>query len=221
MPGLFVTATGTDVGKTYLTAGLIRAARRAGHAVEALKPILSGYDPADAAASDAGVLLAALGRAPTPEAVAQIAPFRFAAPLSPDMAAAAAGQTIDFAAVVSACRARLAPDRLTLIEGVGGVMVPLDARHTILDLAGALALPVVLVSATALGAISHLLAARAVLRAGGLAIRAIVLNESAASTVPLESTLSTLANFCDEPLLVVGRDADEAAFDALLRRLLA
>ncbi len=221
MPGLFVTATGTDVGKTYVTAGLIRAARRAGRPVDALKPILSGYDPAEAATSDAGVLLAALGRAATADAVAEIAPWRFAAPLSPDMAAAAEDRTIEFEAVVAACRGRLVADRLTLIEGVGGAMVPLDARRTILDLAAALALPVVLVSATALGAISHLLAARAVLRARGLSIRAIVLNESAASTVPLAATLATLKNFCDEPLLVVARDADEAAFDGLLALVLS
>ena len=219
MPGLFVTATGTDVGKTFVTAGLIAAACRAGMAVDALKPVLSGYDPADAATSDAGVLLAALGREPTPEAVADIAPWRFAAPLSPDMAAAAEGKTLDFDAVVAACRARVAPDRLTLIEGVGGVMVPLDERHTILDLAAALALPIVLVSGTALGAISHLLTAREVLRARGLAIRAIVLDESAASTVPLAATLTTLSSFCDEPLLVVPRDADAAAFDALFATL--
>jgi dethiobiotin synthetase len=219
MPGLFVTATGTDVGKTFVTAGLIRAARRAGRPVEAMKPVLSGYDPADAASSDAGVLLEALGRPPTAEAVAEIAPWRFAAPLSPDMAAAAEGQSIDVTAVVAACRARLSSDRLTLVEGVGGVMVPLDAQHTILDLAAALALPVVLVSATALGAISHLLTARAVLKARGLSIAAIVLNESASSTVPVEATLATLARFCDEPLLVAPRDAGEATFDRVFAAL--
>ncbi|MCX8254722.1 ATP-dependent dethiobiotin synthetase BioD [Beijerinckiaceae bacterium RH AL1] len=219
MPGLFVTATGTDVGKTFVTAGLIRAARRAGRPVEAMKPVLSGYDPADAASSDAGVLLEALGRTPTPEAVAHIAPWRFAAPLSPDMAAAAEGQSIDVTAVVAACRARFSSDRLTLVEGVGGVMVPLDAHQTILDFAAALALPVVLVSATALGAISHLLTARAVLKARGLSIAAIVLNESASSTVPIDATKTTLARFCDEPLLVVPRDAGEATFDSVYAAL--
>ena len=143
MPGVFVTATGTDVGKTYVTAGLIRAGRRAGLAMEALKPVLSGFSMADAAASDAGVLLHALGRPVTPAAVAAISLWRYAAPLSPDMAAAAEGQSIDFDAVLAACRAAVRPDRLTLIEGVGGVMVPLDSRHTILDLVAALGLPVV------------------------------------------------------------------------------
>ena len=219
MPGLFVTATGTDVGKTYVTAGLLRAGLRAGQAMSALKPVLSGFDPAAAAGSDAGLLLAALGRLVTPETIATIAPWRFAAPLSPDMAAAAAGAALDFEAIVAACRDSLAPDRLTLIEGVGGVMVPLDTRHTILDLAAALALPVVLVSPTALGAISHLLTARAVLLARGLAVRAIVLNVSPASTVPLAATRETLARFCDEPLLDLPRGAGEAAFDDLFARI--
>lgn len=219
MPGLFVTATGTDVGKTYVTAGLIRAARRAGRPIDALKPVLSGYDSADAATSDAGILLDALGREADPEAVAAIAPWRFSAPLSPDMAAAAEGRRLDFDAVVASCRACIAQGHFSLIEGVGGVMVPLDERRTILDLAAALALPVVLVSTTALGAISHLLTARAVLLARGLAIRAIVLNESAVSTVPLDATRATLAAFCDEPLLVLPRDAPPAAFDALLAQV--
>jgi len=215
MPGLFVTATGTDVGKTYVTAGLICAGRRAGRAIEALKPVLSGYDPSAAGDSDAGVLLAALGRAITADSVAAIAPWRFSAPLSPDMAAAVEGKTIDFDAVVATCRATLRPDHLTLIEGVGGVMVPLDASHTTLDLAAALAMPVVLVSGTALGAISHLLTARAVLLGRGLVLRAIILNESVASTVPIAATRATLARFCPEAILVVPRDADDGTFDHL------
>ena len=87
VPGLFITATGTDIGKTYVTAGLLRAGRRAGIAVDALKPVLSGYDPADAETSDAGVLLAALDRPITAATIAAMSPWRFAAPLSPDRAA--------------------------------------------------------------------------------------------------------------------------------------
>ena len=161
MPGLFVTATGTDVGKTYVTAGLIRAGRRAGLTVDALKPVLSGFAPDTLASSDAAVLLGALDRPVTSATVAAIAPWRFVAPLSPDMAAEAEGRRLIVPDVVEACRERMRPDALTLIEGVGGVMVPLDERHTVLDLMAALGLPVVLVSPTGLGAISHLLTALA------------------------------------------------------------
>ena len=221
MPGLFVTATGTDVGKTYVTAGLTRAGRRAGRTMNALKPVLSGYSDAAAATSDPGHLLQALDRDITPEAIASVSPWRFAAPLSPDMAAAAEGRRVDYAAVVRACRVSLQPGCLTLIEGVGGVMVPLDTRHTILDLIAALALPVVLVSGTALGAISHLLAAREVLRHRGAKIRLIVLNESPASTVPLAATRGTVTAFCTEDVAVLPRKADDAAFDHLFARLVA
>ena len=62
MTAIFVTGTGTDVGKTFLSVALIRLWRAAGQAVKALKPVASGFDPATAQTSDPGVLLAALGR---------------------------------------------------------------------------------------------------------------------------------------------------------------
>jgi dethiobiotin synthetase len=218
LPGLFVTATGTDVGKTYVTCGLLRAGRRAGVAVGALKPILSGYDPPEAARSDAGLLLAALGEPVSEAAVARVSPWRFAAPLSPNMAAAREGRGLDLAEVAATCRALSASERLVVIEGIGGVMVPLNEHETVLDLIEALALPVVLVGGTALGAISHCLTAREVLRARGRAPAIIVLDESAGSTVPLEATRDTLADFCREAKVVtLARNAPEAAFDALFR----
>ena len=220
MPGLFVTATGTDVGKTYVVAGLIRAGRRAGHAMTALKPVMSGVDAATAPVSDAAMLLDALGEPVTAEAIARVAPWRFAAPLSPDMAAALEGRSLDAVAVVEACRTAIAPHRLTLIEGVGGVMVPLDRSSTILDVVAALDLPVLLVSATGLGAISHCLTAYEVLRARGCEPRVIVLNETRGSSVPTGSTRDTLAAFVgDTPLLVIPRDAEAKDFDHLFATL--
>ena len=221
MPGFFVTATGTDVGKTYVTAGLIRAGQRAGLAMDALKPVLSGFAPDAMEASDAAVLLGALDRPVTAAAIAAIAPWRFVEPLSPDMAAEAEGRRLVFASLTEACRDRVRPDRLTLIEGVGGVMVPLDDRHTILDLIATLDLPVILVSPTGLGAISHLLTALAALRLRDLSPHAIILNATAGSSVPLAATLRTLRRFCgDVALLELPRDADAASFDEVLTALL-
>ncbi len=87
MSAIFITATGTDIGKTFVTAGLIRHLRASGREVDALKPVMTGFDPAHPEASDAGVLLAALGRPVTAAEIARISPWRFSAPLSPDMAA--------------------------------------------------------------------------------------------------------------------------------------
>ncbi len=221
MPGLFVTATGTEVGKTYVTAGLIRAARRAGRPVAALKPVLTGYDPATAAESDAGRLLAALGLPLDDDTVAAMSPWRYAAPLSPDMAAAAEGRDAPgLDPVATCCQKALAPERLTLVEGIGGLMVPLDRRHTVLDLVAALGLPILLVSPTALGAISHALTAVAALAGRGLAPATLLLVESAGAGVPAAATRETLAAFCPGVrVAVLARDPSDKDFDALLAQL--
>src|SRR5262245_22925279 len=131
MSAFFVTATGTDIGKTFVASGLIRHWRAAGRQIDALKPVATGFDPASAGASDAGVFLTALGRPVTPAEIDRISPWRFAAPLSPDMAAEREKRVIDFDALVKFSQSAIASntDRL-LIEGIGGIMVPLDDRHT-------------------------------------------------------------------------------------------
>ena len=98
MPALFITATGTDIGKTFVTTGLIRALRQHGRKVTALKPIATGFDEKNFATSDAALLLEACGHDVDLDAIVAISPWRFAAPLSPDMAAAQEGKIIDIAA---------------------------------------------------------------------------------------------------------------------------
>ena len=215
MSGVFITATGTEVGKTFVAAGLLRALRRAGRKVAALKPVVSGFDPATAAGSDPGVLLAALGRAVTPDAVADIAPWRFRAPLSPDMAARLEGRRVDVDALTGFCRARVAAfEGVVVIEGVGGVMVPLDDRRTVLDWMTALDLPCVLVCGSYLGSISHTLCALDVLRQHGVAVAALVVNETPGSSVGLDDTVATLGRFVGT-VVAVQRSGDEAVFDVL------
>jgi dethiobiotin synthetase len=223
MPGIFVTATGTDAGTTYVSDGLIRACRRAGWPVGAMKPVISGFDEADPDGSDSAILLRALGEPATAERLAAMSPWRFKAPLSPDMAARLEGRSLALDEVFAACRARLLEDRLTIIEGVGGIMVPLERGRTILDLMTKLALPVVLVSPTGLGAISHLLAALDVLARRDLMPAAIVLSETPDATVPLDMTVATLRAFCrPADLFVLRRVAaaeQQPVFDAILAKL--
>jgi dethiobiotin synthetase len=192
---IFVTGTGTDVGKTFLSAALIRHWRAAGHAVAAFKPVVSGFDPATAQASDPGVLLTALGR-PISD-IETISPWRFAAPLSPDMAAAREGRALDFDAIVEfSRRAATGADRV-LIEGVGGIMVPLDERHTVLDWMSALRLPVLLVAGSYLGTISHTLTALRVLAQRNLTVAVVAVSESAVPGAPLDETVAVIARFAD------------------------
>jgi dethiobiotin synthetase len=203
VPAIFVTATGTDVGKTFVTSGLIRHFRASGRAVDALKPVASGFDPTALATSDPGVLLAALGRPVTIEEIERIAPWRFAAPLSPDIAAAREGRVIEFDALLDFCRRAAATRNLLLIEGIGGIMVPLDDKHTVLDWMKALRIPVLLVVGSYLGTISHALTALHVLAQRNIDIAAVVVSESEVSGASLDETVDTIARFA-QPLDVIG-----------------
>jgi dethiobiotin synthetase len=217
MSAVFITGTGTDVGKTFVARGLIRALRARGRGVAALKPIVSGFEPAEAAGSDSGLLLTALGGAVTPDAIAAISPWRFAAPLAPDMAAAREKRVLDFAALVDFCRKAVAANRDTLlIEGVGGVMSPVDREHVMLDWLAALQLPLILVAGSYLGTISHTLTALDVLARRGLAVAALVVSETASSPVRLDENCEAIARFAPQVSVValprLPAAADHAVF---------
>ena len=196
MAAYFVTSTGTDIGKTFVTAGLIRYLREAGQAVHALKPVVSGYDPSVVETSDPAVLLSALGRQVSADEVEAIAPWRFRAPLSPDLAAAREGRDIDFERLVRFSRQAVnAETGMLFIEGVGGIMVPLDAERTVLDWMAALQIPLLLVVGGYLGTISHTLTALDVLATRHLRVAAIVVSESERNPVELDDTVASIARF--------------------------
>jgi dethiobiotin synthetase len=207
MTAIFVTGTGTDIGKTFVTAGLIRQCRVGGRAVSALKPVVTGYYAAEAAGSDPGVLLSALGKAATPHDIERIAPYRFAAPLAPAMAARHENRTLDYDGLVGFCRRAIADhDGLLLIEGVGGIMVPLDHRHSVLDWMAELKLPLLLVTGSYLGTVSHTLSALDVLERRDLAVKAVIVNETAGSAVTMADTMETLSHFTGAtPLIALPR----------------
>jgi dethiobiotin synthetase len=220
MPSLFITGSGTDVGKTFVTAGLIRCLRAQGRRVDAVKPMVSGFDPAAPSGSDPAILLEALGRKPSADEIEKISPWRFKAPLSPDMAARAEGRIIDLQDVIGFCQnISQNSENVLLIEGVGGVMVPLDERHTTLDLIARLGLPLIFVGPSYLGAISHVLSALDVLAQRKLEVRAIVISETQGSPVGLNATLATLEKFTRAPLLALRRSAMTQANSAAFERL--
>jgi dethiobiotin synthetase len=217
MPALFITATGTDIGKTFVTAGLIRALRQHGRRVAALKPIATGFDDENFIASDAALLLEACGRDVDLDAIAAISPWRFVAPLSPDMAAAKEDQAIDVSAVSRFCVNAIAEaGDVLLIEGIGGLMVPLDAKSTLCDLIATLKVPIILVAGTYLGSLSHTLTALEVARKRDLPIAALVLNETKNSSVTIETTLESLSHFWKGSIVTIPHNAlDAAAFEKL------
>ncbi len=207
MTAIFVTSSGTEIGKTYVSAMLTRELQ-----TRAIKPLVSGFDETTFPESDPAMLLAAMGEEVVFENAGRVSRWRFKAALSPDMAAKREGRTIDFDALVAECVDAAAKHDPLVIEGVGGLMVPLDAAHTVLDWMKALdarvRLAPLLVVGAYLGTISHTLTTLAVMRAENLLPRAIVVSEAALGPVPVEETAETIARFSGGvPVRVLPRGA--------------
>ncbi len=205
MTAIFITGTGTDVGKTFVGASLIRHLRQMGRLVDAIKPVVSGFDPDQPAASDPGILLQALGFPVTLQNIERISPWRFRAAISPDLAARREGRRIDVDEVVAFCKSAIEDRReILLVEGVGGIMVPLDEQRTILDVMMALQLPLILVVGSYLGTISHTLTALDALFRRDMSVLAIIVSETPDSPVPLDETVAAIARFA-EPVIGLPR----------------
>jgi dethiobiotin synthetase len=175
---------------------MIHQLRARGRTVEALKPVITGFDPRTPQATDTGRLLLALGQALTPELIADVSPYRLRQPLSPDIAARREGARIDFAALCAHCRRAVARHGDALIvEGIGGIMVPLDDRRTVLDWMIELDLPLILAAGTYVGTLSHTLSALDVLDRNGLKVAAVVVNETPGSAADLDDTAATIRRF--------------------------
>ena len=216
MSTVFVTASGTEIGKTFVACALIHQLRRGGRSVSALKPVATGISPETVSDSDSALLLQALGVPAADDAVAAITPWRFPEPLSPDMAAARAHASIPFDELVAFCQVDRGTD-VTLIEGIGGVMVPLDRRHTVLDWIAALGAPALLVTGSYLGTLSHTLTAVGMLQARDVELAGIIVNESGTQPVAPEETADAIARFAaDVPVRVLRRLDDPGRAPDLL-----
>ena len=213
MKTLFVTGSGTATGKTYVTAALAQALKDKGLSVRALKPVVSGYPGDDGSATDTAILLKSLGIEATQQAVEACSPWRFAEPLSPDMAAKREGRSIDFEALVGFCRdAQGGAEDWLLIEGIGGAMVPLDSEHTVLDWMAELGSPALVVVGSYLGTLSHTLSVVTAIQGRGVGIAGVAVDESDESPVPVAETAETLARFlAGVEVAAVARNADANA----------
>jgi dethiobiotin synthetase len=194
MSGLFITGIGTGVGKTLVTTILCHQLRAMGRRVSALKPVVSGFVEDDPE-SDPARILRSLGVTPTRAAVASLSPWRFAAPISPHLAARREGRSVSLEEIARFSREQTdGPGSIRLIEGAGGVMSPICEDATCLDLIASLGDPVVLVTGTYLGTLSHTLTALAVLRGKAISVRGIVVSESA-DGVGFAETIEGLREF--------------------------
>lgn len=188
---LFVTSSGTDIGKTYVTALLIRQLKAKEQPPHAFKPVVSGFDPVYAEESDPGVLLAALNRPLTEKNIDYMSPWRFADAMAPNMAAKREGRELIFDHVVASCRTAMEKSPL-LIEGVGGIMAPIAQNKLNIDWIAELNMPAILVVGSYLGTISHTLTAVDAFKTRHLDLAGVVISESEESPVPLEETVEAI-----------------------------
>jgi dethiobiotin synthetase len=180
-----------------------------GLGVTAIKPVISGFELEKANESDTGLILQALGREVDARAIEDISRWRFAAPLSPDMAAQRECQRIALADVVEVCKPKSGREHhVHFIEGAGGVMSTLGHDFTNLDLIANLEVRVILVIGDYLGSISHTLTACEALRVRDCSPWAIVMSAGLSSVVPTQETAETISRFVCCPVFLVNRGAE-------------
>ncbi len=170
MNGVFVTGTGTEVGKTVVAAVLARGFAASGAQVAVFKPCVTGLE--EDGEADHELLRRAAGSA---QSDAEIAPYRYGPPVSPHLGAALAGEEIDPERLREAARAAAGQGDSLVCEGVGGLLVPLAAGYLVRDLASELGYPLVVVAGPGLGTINHTLLTLEAARAAGLEVAAVVL----------------------------------------------
>lgn len=187
MRGLFITSTNTGVGKTWITASLLRLLRADSHRIGAYKPACSGAETGD----DGGTIwpdIEALHTALDGEFPRNwICPQTFAAPLAPPSAARLEGREVDPQLLRDGIGVWNDAADVILVEGVGGWLCPIADGETIAELAVDFGFPVLLVVALELGAINHTLLSVESIQKHGLSLAGIVLNET---TPDLDATLS-------------------------------
>jgi dethiobiotin synthetase len=211
--GLFVAGTDTGCGKTVATATLARALALRGVDVGVAKPYVTGIDPeAPAPESDICFLQQA---ACCSDALDEVSPARFRLPLAPANAAALEGRRVERAQVVAQTRAYAGRHSVTLVEGIGGVAVPLDVDYLVSDFIRDLDLSVLLVARSALGTINHTMLTAEHLRHCGVRVAGVVFNRTCGGPLtqaelvgpPVAAQLAGLHSFGILPY-VAGADGD-------------
>ncbi len=204
--GLFVAGTDTGVGKTVITAGLTGWLREDGIDAVAVKPCQTGYPPDD----DAGVVRAVCDDADAATCHRYLEP-----PLAPRVAAERTGADLSYDDLRAACADSVADAEAAVVEGIGGLRVPLAGDREVLDLVADLGLPALVVARSGLGTLNHTGLTVDALRARDVAVRGVVLNDYAGETVAERTNPAELERMTDLPVWTVPPLADPASADAV------
>lgn len=232
--GVFIAGTDTGVGKTRVTVALLRCLQQRSIEAAGMKPVATGtIAPGPGSSGLAGAAdtrrinedVAAIAAHCVPGLQrALINPYCFDPPVSPHIAARAAGITIDPRRVAAAFEALSRRCAAVVVEGTGGWLAPIGEHATMADIAGALGLPVVLVVGVRLGCLNHALLTERAIRASGLALAGWIGSVLDPDMISLEDNLATLAARLGAPRLALlphcpATEGDAAAVAAASRLL--
>jgi dethiobiotin synthetase len=199
--GIFITGTDTGVGKTLVSGGLAACLRLRGFSVGVMKPAESGCP------RRGGTLVPRDGSflkyvASCSEPLERIVPYRLAHPLAPGVAAHLEGVDIDCALIHEICKEFLSRYQITIVEGAGGILVPLTKDLFVADLIKRLAIPVLIVTRRDLGTINHTLLTLNYLRHAGITVIGWVMNyQSATRNIAIRTNPQILEAYTDVPRL--------------------
>lgn len=203
MRGILITGTDTGVGKTIIGCGLAATLTAQGKTVGVLKPAETGCALRDGVLyPEDAVRLAAYARVSLP--LDQICPYRFAPPVAPSVAAELVDMTIDPQRIAAVFEEIVKQHDFTIVEGAGGLLVPLVGRYTFADLTHDLRLPLLVVVGSKLGALNHALLTLSCAQARSLPVIGYILNHpTASSDLAIQTNARTLAYLADAPCLGV------------------
>lgn len=211
----FVSGTDTGVGKTYIASGLARALYRAGINVGVMKPVETGWRSEEE--SDAYRLAASVHSV---EPLELVCPYRFRAPLAPQIAAEQEGRIISKRVILSAHRRMALRHDILLVEGAGGLMVPVNKQMLMIDLAKLLEAKIILVCADKLGCINHTLLSLEAAHKRGVPITAVIMNRHTAELdESTDSNQRAIEKWGNVTTFIVPFRAHEKDFDALAEKL--
>jgi dethiobiotin synthetase len=201
--GIFVTGTDTGVGKTLVTSALLVCLRQRGIDVGVMKPIETGISPSPKAQSDGSRLRKAAG---CHDPITEVSPYRFRLPLAPLSAARAEGRALLLTTIFRHFQALLQKHSFMLVEGAGGIYVPITQSLNMADLIKKMKLPAVVVGHSGLGGVNHALLTIEALRERKIPTLALVLNQlrpvlTRTESLQEQSTVTLLRRLAKVPVV--------------------
>ena len=196
MNALFITGTDTGVGKTFVTCEIVKKLRKSGTRVGVMKPVETGcWNGTTRHPEDAAAIVKAAG---CTVPLTTVCPYQFDAPVAPDVAARLEGVQIDPQLLRSTFEEIAGCHDVTLVEGAGGFLVPINERYLMADLVRDFNIPAVVVVASKLGAINHTLLTLEAAAARNITVRGYVLNHVSISNDAATATNAELLSRCTD-----------------------